>query len=224
METPDPFTVNGEPVDPQDFEPIPGGSHIAGLAGIIHTPNGARGYQGAPDRNQLLFVFIVPAVLDKQGKPKQIRKFVALPRNPMHPKANLRLMLEEWAGKTLTDTQIRKFNLRKIVGKRALVITKVKTAQSVRQGETEPRTYAAITAMTVPPQNAPAVSFAGIEIRVAKVQGQSWHVATGVKISESEPSDGARQQQQETQQAEQAAQAGDTQQAAQQNIEEEIPF
>ena len=101
----DPFTVSGSS-ESQDFQPLEGGVHRGQLAALVHQPD-TPGYQGGDPTDQIIAVFVTPDVLDSQGEPRQVRKFLNLPNNPMHEKAGLRRFIEQWIGKKLSDAQIK---------------------------------------------------------------------------------------------------------------------
>ena len=105
--TTDPFTVKGTDAKDQ-YEPIEAGVHQAALACIAYNPN-QPGYQGGAAVNQCLFVWVTPFVTDAEGVPKQVRRTITMPANPMHERANFRKMIESWIGATLTAEQDRQF-------------------------------------------------------------------------------------------------------------------
>ena len=169
--TDDPFTVKG--TDAKDsYEPIEAGVHQAALACIVHNPN-QPGYQGGATVNQCLFIWVTPFVTDADGVPKQVRRTLTMPPNPMHERANFRKMIESWIGVPLTPEQIANFNMRKMLGVRCTLVTTVATSAQGRQ-------YAKLTSVSKATGGKYQIP-AGIVVHVTQVQGQQIIAADGVK-------------------------------------------
>ena len=171
----DPFTVSGSS-ESQDFQPLEGGVHRGQLAALVHQPD-TPGYQGGDPTDQIIAVFVTPDVLDSQGEPRQVRKFLNLPNNPMHEKAGLRRFIEQWIGKKLSDAQIAKLPLKKFLAKRATLVTQIATSASDRE-------YAKLTAISPPMKDHKEVDLAGVTVRVSRWPKQVWVTAPGVDIEE----------------------------------------
>ena len=172
MTTDDPFTVQGS--DAKDtYEPIEGGVHQAVLACIVYNPN-QPGYQNVGTVNQCMFVWVTPTEKDAEGIPKQVRRTLNMAPNPMHPKANFRLIVESWIGTTLTPAQIANFNMRKMLGARCMLVTRVATSAKGRK-------YAKLTSVGKATKDAQPLP-AGIVVNVTQVPGQQVIAAKGVKV------------------------------------------
>ena len=171
----DPFTVSGSS-ESQDFQPLEGGVHRGQLAALVHQPD-TPGYQGGDPTDQIIAVFVTPDVLDSQGEPRQVRKFLNLPNNPMHEKAGLRRFIEQWIGKKLSDAQIKNLPLKKFLAKRATLVTQIATSASDRE-------YAKLTAISPPMKDHKEVDLAGVTVRVTRWPNQVWVTAPGVDIEE----------------------------------------
>ena len=170
--TTDPFTVQGSDAKDQ-YEPIEAGVHQAALACIVHNPN-QPGYQNAGTVNQCVFIWITPFVTDAAGAPKQVRRTLTMPANPMHERANFRKLIESWIGTTLTAVQIANFNMRKMLGRRCTLVTTVATSAQGRR-------YAKLTSVSKATGGAYKIP-AGIVVHVTQVSGQQIIAADGVKI------------------------------------------
>ena len=173
-----PFDIHGQPNDQSSFEPVPGGIHVGGLAALVWSPN-MPGYQGAAPQDQITFVWIVPAQLDNSGQPKQIRRFCNVPNNPMHSKANIRQLVQQWLGRELTEPEIRNFQLERLLTRRCQITTQIATSQ------TTGRQYAKVVALAPPPLGLPPFNFAGIVVQMAAHPGQTASCAPGVTFQES---------------------------------------
>ena len=80
----DPFTVSGSS-ESQDFQPLEGGVHRGQLASAPVAPARSRRATRCGDHRratEIIAVFVTPDVLDSQGEPRQVRKFLNLPRQP----------------------------------------------------------------------------------------------------------------------------------------------
>ena len=170
--TDDPFTVRGTDAKDQ-YEPLEAGVHQAALAAIVHNPNQPR-YQGGAPVNKCMFIWVTPAVLDSDGVPKQARRTLDMPDNPMHERANFRKMLESWIGATLTAEHIANFNMRNMLGKRCTLVTSVSTSGQGRK-------YAKLTSVGKAANDAPPLP-AGIVVHVTEVPGQQIIAAPAVKV------------------------------------------
>ena len=170
--TNDPFTVKGTDAKDQ-FEPIEAGVHQAVLACIIHNPN-QPAYQNVGTMNQCLFVWVTPLMTDTGGVPKQIRRTINMPSNPMHERANFRKMIESWIGSALTTEQVANFNMRLMLGARCTLVTTIETSKSDRR-------YAKLTSVGKAMKDAPKLP-AGIVVHVTQVPHQQIISAKGVEV------------------------------------------
>ena len=159
------------------FEPIEAGAHDVQLAAIIHMPDQPAFDGGTRDR--ACFVFVTPAELDDNGEPRQIRHYVGLPDNPLHPKAGFRQMIDQWQGKPLTDEQVAEgfseARIKRLLGRAAVATTTV--VQSAND-----RMYAKLTAISPPRKGYKRVSLDGLTVRVQDTPGQAWLTAEGVTV------------------------------------------
>ena len=182
----DPFQVT--PGGSGEYEPVPAGQHFAGLAAALFMPN-RPGYMGGPPQNELQLIWIIPALLDNKGQRKQVRGFVKWPDNPLHENAGFRKFLYAWTGgQQLTDEQKANFNLRQVIGGRAIITTEVATSQQNRQ-------YAKLIGPGPVPADAPPIDYTGTVIKVQPYPDMVSVAAPGVQVVESQ------QQQRQPQQA-----------------------
>lgn len=182
--THDPFVVTGRPNDESDFEPVPAGVHLGGCAAIVFSPN-MPGYQGGAPANRFTIVWIIPAQLDQHGHPRQVRRFVNMPANPMHAKAGLRKMLEQWIGRPLSAAQILQFSMRDLLTRRAQLTTQVEVSQQTQ------RRYAKVIAISPPPPGLPPWDYTGVVVTAPHVDRQTVIYAPGVTFTETQAQVGA---------------------------------
>ena len=128
----DPFTVSGSLDADEQFEPVEAGVHQGVLAAVIFDPD-MPGFQGGQSQNRMTFVWVTPDTLDEAGVAKHVRKMVAMPKNPMHPKANFRLTVESWLGRDLTQGEATNFDMRRLLGAKATLTTSIKTSGQGRK-------------------------------------------------------------------------------------------
>ena len=178
----DPFQIGGKEGG-NEYEPVPGGIHLAGLAAIIHTPDvpGTEYGTGKPiSQNLLRLIFVVPEQTDSKGAWKQILKLINMPDNPLHANSGVRKFLEQWLGRPLTDAEKQTFHLRMMIGARAQLVTQI------AESEQKKRKYAKLTAISPPPADLPPWQYQGTVVRAPKHPGQTCLLAHGVRIEETE--------------------------------------
>ena len=219
----DPFLIGGKEGSGDEYGPVPGGIHLAGLAAIIHTPDvpgTAYGTARAITQNLLRLVFVVPEQVDKTGAWKQVRKLINMPDNPLHPNSGVRKFLEQWLGREMTDAEKQTFHLRMMVGARAQLVTQIAESEQKRK-------FAKLTAISPPPAGLPPWTYTGTVARTPKHPGQVYLLAEGVRIEETDPRQATQQQQAQPQPAQAvqpAAPAQPVQPAATELTEDDIPF
>ena len=158
-----------------EYEPVPAGQHFAGLAAALFLPN-RPGWQGGPPVNEIQMIWVVPAIVDVKGQPKQVRNYEKWPDNPLDGKANFAKFLRTWTGgDRLTAEQKAQFNLRQIIGGRCLITTEIATSKSDRQ-------FAKLISPAPVPPDAPPIDYTGVVIRVPPYPDMVTIAAPGVRI------------------------------------------
>lgn len=101
-----------------DFPVTPSGLHPAVLYGIVDVGTHEEVWQGEPhDRHSIFLLFELPTLtieIEGETKPRGISQKYT---KSMHPKAALRIMLQNWRGKPFTEHEARQgFDIETIIG------------------------------------------------------------------------------------------------------------
>ncbi len=125
----------------EDFKLVPEGTHLARCYLMVDV-----GYQETNfgTKLQVVLGFEIPGELMDDGRPMIIYKTFT---NSMHEKATLRISIESWRGKKLTETEARAFDLRNVLGHPCQL--------SIVHRDVGGRTYANIAAITGLPKGLP---------------------------------------------------------------------
>ena len=124
-----------------DFKLVPEGTHLARCYLLTDV-----GYQETKfgTKLQVVIGWEIPGQLLDSGLPMIIYSTYT---NSMNEKANLRLHLESWRGRKMTEKDVAGFDLRNILGHPCLL--------TVLHNSEGPRTYANVTAVTPVPDGLP---------------------------------------------------------------------
>lgn len=105
-----------------DFEEPPVGTHLARCYGIIDLGTSMTDFldkNGKPkSRSQIMARFELPEELMSDGRPFSVAAFWT---NSTNEKATLRIVLDTWRGRPMTNEEADRFDLNKIVGVPGLV-------------------------------------------------------------------------------------------------------
>ncbi len=102
-----------------DFEEPPVGTHLARCYSIVDLGTQHGEYMGKPKvRNQIMVRFELPEELMSDGRPFSVAAFWT---NSTNEKATLRIVLDTWRGKPMTEEEAKSFDLMKIIGVPGLV-------------------------------------------------------------------------------------------------------
>jgi hypothetical protein len=130
------------PAEHTDYQPAPAGSHIAYCTRLIDLGTQATTYNGKPRQQHKLYVeFQLTNALTTDGEPFAVGNRYTLSSSE---KSTLRKHLESWRGKRFGDDEIAGFDLKRILGKPAIITT-------VHSTRTD-KTYADLTAIAAIPK------------------------------------------------------------------------
>lgn len=123
-----------------DYELAPAGTHVARCYAVIDL--GMQDSQWGPKPKVHIRWELCNEMMDNDGEPRPF-SVGATYTNSTDPKANLRHMLESWAGKSMTAEQEKAFELEGMIGKACQVTI------SHEAGKRDPsKTYATVKAVT----------------------------------------------------------------------------
>jgi len=103
----------------KQFTPLSAGAHVSRCFSVVDLGTQQVEYQGTKKSQQKLRVsWEVPDELTEDGKPMVISKtFTA----SMHERGTFRKYLTGWRGRDFTDAEIKRFELKALLGKPAIV-------------------------------------------------------------------------------------------------------
>jgi hypothetical protein len=132
------------PTEGGDFERPPAGMFPAICYRIIDLGTQPVTFQGeTKNKHQILISWELhdEDTTMKDGRPMAMQKRYTL---SMHEKASLRLMLESWRGKKMSDDEIRNFDIENLLGQVCYM--------SIVESEKNGTTYANIASVNKPPK------------------------------------------------------------------------
>jgi hypothetical protein len=148
-----------------DFEPAPGGTHIARCVSMIDIGTSEYEWQGeVKSRRQVFIMFELPntkkTYTNKEGQeviePFCVSGFYTL---SLGDKANLTHLLQGWRGKEFTDEEKAKFDISVLVGKSCLLSVVRYTKQNGKPGSKIQSASGLADGMECPPQFNKSVLF-----------------------------------------------------------------
>lgn len=105
--------------DTEAFELVPAGTHLAICCAVVYMGWQEGEYKGKKECHpKILFMWEICNEKDKDGKPFTICAFYT---DSLHGKANMRKMLETWRSKGFTDSELRGFDVTKVLGKPCMI-------------------------------------------------------------------------------------------------------
>lgn len=130
-----------------NYEPCPQGNHVGRCYQMIHLGTLNYQYKGEVlTANKVRITFELPNELhtfneEKGPQPYSLSKEFTL---SMHEKSNLRKMLEGWRGKAFSESEVKNFDITKLIGVPCMI--------NVIHTEKDGKTYAGISSISAMPK------------------------------------------------------------------------